>query len=461
MASNALRRHNAFLLFVWLVVFACSAFVPGSVLARSHLELSPDSAREVLPAALRLLAHQLRRDGSLALFDFDGTLCSEQYLAPDGRFRSGQSTWHLWGARHLQEYPRLFLQQRLGFDHDEDARLISDKDDVLEGLTDIESHGYMKFAQIACFEAGMTPGELHTGLEGFLQEYQPADYVYPVMIDFLEVLLRQGTRVWIVSGSNPHYIHAVLRQLARQRGEASETLLRHGHLIADTYSPYDPAAGTGCRLVGNMARQGRDTRFRAIYDDRFTPASGSARFIVEREGKWRAFETFIKPRDGAAIGLVAGNSDGDFELIDAAMKANSRLTALLVNPRGSHLNTLPKSRCLTIKQQSRKGGEGMTRVTGTAQNAKLGPLVLTSNGQVWVLGLEEWPPEAVGQEVEVCGTTEERSDLPVFVQPVSGPISQGIPVEPGTDLSQAAKRTCLTLANWHLRSTQPKRGAKP
>ncbi len=403
-----------------------------------------------LPSSLRKVVHQLQRDKSIAIFDFDGTLFSEQYLAPDGRYRSGQSTWHLWGAEHLKEQPRLFPQQRLGSDAAEDKRLIAAKDDLLEGLTDIESHGYMKFSQIACFEAGMTPTEMRLGLDGFLQEYEPAEYVYPLMIRLLEDLLRQGTHVWIISGSNPHYIHANLRRLARQRGPVCEALFRRCHLIADEYMPYEPATETGCRIVGNMARQGRDRRFRAVYDDRFAPPEGKKRYIVEKAGKWRAFETFVKPRGGSAIGLIAGNSDGDYDLIERGLREFPRLTAVLVNPHGKKLTTLPADRCLTFTQKSRKGGEGMTHLTGTAQNAKLGPLIITEGRRIWILGLDEWPAEAVGKEVSISGIMTERADLPVFVPVAGGEIPQGIPVEPGTDLQQAAARTCLEQVSWRI-----------
>ena len=103
----------------------------------------------------------------------------------------------------------------------------------------------------------------------------------------------------------------------------------------------------------------------------------------------------------------------------------------------------------------------MKQVSGIARNAKLGPLVETREGQIWILGLAEWPSEAVDRQVQVVGTPVERSDLPVFIHRTTGPISQGIPVEPGTDLQKAARRQCLESVTWSLLNQPAPNGEQP
>ncbi len=88
-------------------------------------------------------------------------------------------------------------------------------------------------------------------------------------------------------------------------------------------------------------------------------------------------------------------------------------------------------------------------VVGVAREAKVGPVVETEDGIVWI-DLECWPDELVGKRVRVEGVYAVRSDLPVFVRKEGEPEKSGIPVSSPEEVAEARKRTVLTDARWEL-----------
>ena len=93
---------------------------------------------------------------------------------------------------------------------------------------------------------------------------------------------------------------------------------------------------------------------------------------------------------------------------------------------------------------------------GKATNRKEGAHLSTSHGSIYIDGLESWPAGYYlggqdGRMVSVTGTLIKRYDLPVFEnKPNLEAPPAGIPVPPGTDLHEAAKRYLLTKAVWRL-----------
>ena len=86
---------------------------------------------------------------------------------------------------------------------------------------------------------------------------------------------------------------------------------------------------------------------------------------------------------------------------------------------------------------------------GTAENPKVGAFL--SGPDVYVeLPDIYWPEPVLGRTVEVQGTVVERHDLPVFIADPDGPVVGGIPVPPGTNLHEAAKRLVLERVTWKL-----------
>jgi len=88
-------------------------------------------------------------------------------------------------------------------------------------------------------------------------------------------------------------------------------------------------------------------------------------------------------------------------------------------------------------------------VVGMATIAKVGALLQTDNGPVWV-NWSEWPEGALGQTVEVTGHWTSLHDLPVFISKQGDPPKTGIPVPPGTDLVEASARDVLIVESWRV-----------
>ena len=93
-------------------------------------------------------------------------------------------------------------------------------------------------------------------------------------------------------------------------------------------------------------------------------------------------------------------------------------------------------------------------VTGMAINRTVGAFVAFEGSGIYVdLPSNSWPiglyhGDGKGELVEVKGTVTQRADLPVFIQEPGAPVKEGIPLPPGTDLKEAAKRYVLEGAEW-------------
>lgn len=87
---------------------------------------------------------------------------------------------------------------------------------------------------------------------------------------------------------------------------------------------------------------------------------------------------------------------------------------------------------------------------GTAQNAKVGPLLLGPPEDIWIDGMDAWKDSVVGKRVRVTGRVIEKADLPVFEHEEGAPEKGGMPVPKGTDLQKASRRFLLTDVQWKL-----------
>ena len=94
-------------------------------------------------------------------------------------------------------------------------------------------------------------------------------------------------------------------------------------------------------------------------------------------------------------------------------------------------------------------------ISGIAINAKLGALLITEDGSIWINGKEEWPKGYYyggdnGKKLKVTGTVIEKYDLPVFIQKEGELPQSGIPVPEGTDLKEASRRYLLKNVKWEI-----------
>ncbi|MCP4689540.1 MAG: haloacid dehalogenase-like hydrolase, partial [Desulfobacterales bacterium] len=267
--------------------------------------------------------------GYVAAFDWDGTLYSETIEVKGeihkGATRSGQSNWHLWGARQ-GHFPAFKTK-----DGDHLATVVR-RDDYLEGKTNASLSGYSKFSQIATFEAGMTPSEMRQGVRAYARDYPPGDYAYLKMLDIVRQFIENGFQVWIVTGSNPYFVMSILETIDETMGY---------NLLAKGCDPTRPDLEK-CRIVGNCARLSPEGRFTMVYNDRFVRINDAShpyfleRNIIDGAGKAVAIRNFIEPGAGKPVVFYAGNSGGDYESVQYVLNQKDLKTLVAaVNPRGT------------------------------------------------------------------------------------------------------------------------------
>ena len=90
-----------------------------------------------------------------------------------------------------------------------------------------------------------------------------------------------------------------------------------------------------------------------------------------------------------------------------------------------------------------------TRFEGTAQNAKLGAVLLAADGVRHWVELDAWPDKVLGKKIVLEATPVIRYDLPVVPSTGDGQ-SAGVPVESGQTADEAARREVLTAPTWKL-----------
>ncbi|HOY68290.1 MAG TPA: HAD family hydrolase [Candidatus Ozemobacteraceae bacterium] len=328
-----------------LVLFLLAGFVPVSALERVSARLAASyphwgSGRI---AELVLIDRFIERHagrGAVAVFDFDGTIISEEWPEAGGTRRSGQSAWRIWCARHLNEVPFVFPRLDLGFGSENHRDTILRLDAILEGQTRVEAAGWLKFTGLTSFEAGMTPDDVRRAVEAFLSEQPPAGKVFFPMLDIMQRMIDRGWHVWIVSGSSPHFITAVLEHVARTCEYTPGRRYDFRGILAGAWNPCTAGTPAGARLLGNTSKLDATGRFSLVYDDAFTQNPANEPFVLEKEGKRIALESWIEPAERKRAMFCAGNSDGDAVLMEFITGRASDTLGLFVNPRGKAFQAL-------------------------------------------------------------------------------------------------------------------------
>jgi len=335
-------RHvslNRPMMVLALLCFLLLELLPGYALNQRSIRLSQayphwgDAQLAELVRIDRFIERHAERK-AIAVFDFDGTIISEEWPVAGGELRSGQSAWRIWCAHHLAELPFVFPRLNIGRGADDHRDTILRLDDVLEGQTNVEASGWLKFTGLASFEAGMTPGDVRRAVDAFLDAQPPAGRVFSPMLDIMQRMIDRGWRVWIISGSSPHFITAVLANLARTCEYTPGRRYDFRGLLVDFWKPRSGGCLDGARLLGNVSKLDASGRFSSVYDDSFTQASPREKYVLEKEGKRVALETWVEPAEGGHALFCAGNSDGDAVIMESIFGRASDTLGLFVNPRG-------------------------------------------------------------------------------------------------------------------------------
>lgn len=88
-------------------------------------------------------------------------------------------------------------------------------------------------------------------------------------------------------------------------------------------------------------------------------------------------------------------------------------------------------------------------LTGTARDAKMGAVLVTAGGHVWI-DLEAWPDAVRGRTLRVTGRYVLRADVPAFEMRPDDLPRAGVPVPPGADVEAARRRRVLTDVKWAI-----------
>jgi len=342
----SLYRNAATLTLLFLLLLE---LLPGYALNQRSTRLSqayPHWGDAQLAELVRIDRFIERHAGrqAVAVFDFDGTIISEEWPAIGGARRSGQSAWRIWCAHHLAELPSVFPRLNIGRGTDDHRDNILRLDDVLEGQTNVEASGWLKFTGLTSFEAGMTPVEVRRAIDAFLAVQPPAGRVYFPMLDIVQHMIDRGWHVWIISGSSPHFITAVLSDVARTCEYTPGRRYDFRGVLVDPWKPRSGDCADGARLLGNGSKLDASGRFSQVYDDSFTQTSSRERYVLEKEGKRIALETWVEPAEEIPAVFCAGNSDGDAVIMERILGRASDTLGLFVNPRGKLFSTLSEKR---------------------------------------------------------------------------------------------------------------------
>lgn len=295
-----------------------------------------------------------KNKGYVAVFDWDGTLYSEQIPLKDSHPVSrwpGDGIWRMWASKHLHDplYPHMFPMFRTAGKNNGQAIEIRERDDYFEGRTPIHVAGYNLFTQLAVFEAGMTPQEFDHDISGYLQDYPVKDYVFYPMLDLMQHLVDSGFDVWITTGGNPYFVAVVLKNIEKNLNYTSKQKYRFNL----TSVPYHPASS---HIIGNMARLLRNGRFSMVYDSRFEHNPMHHFYIVDGKGKYIGIKYYIEQLTKKPAVFYAGNSGGDYWGIKYIIQKKQLETlGVAVNPYGTLTELIKQypSKIIVLQEQSK------------------------------------------------------------------------------------------------------------
>ncbi|MBW1878422.1 MAG: hypothetical protein JRJ84_08680 [Deltaproteobacteria bacterium] len=98
-------------------------------------------------------------------------------------------------------------------------------------------------------------------------------------------------------------------------------------------------------------------------------------------------------------------------------------------------------------------GETIT-IEGVVLREKVGAVLNTERGDIYLDGDDRWADEVSGERVRVTGTVISRHDLPVFEYQDGDPIRAGMPVPEGADVESARQRYLLSDVRWERVETE-------
>ncbi|MCK4608723.1 MAG: hypothetical protein KAT71_04505 [Gammaproteobacteria bacterium] len=273
--------------------------------------------------------------GYVAVFDWDGTLYSEQITSKHYRITKpapAEEVWQLWLAAHLnsQKYQNFFPLYKTA-DGKQQQNVIEAHNFIYSTNNLTRNHDRVLTHQIATFTAGITPEQLQGSINAYLADFSVSKYAFLPMLDIMQRLVDNGFQVWIVTAGDPYFVAAFLAKI--EQNIAYRPGQKYNFHIA--HKIYNPAVD---HIVGDGVKLSPDGKFTVVYEDRFmqdAPGEAKALYVSDGIGKKMEIKYYIEQHAEKPVVFCAGNSGGDMAMVQYVLDDSSHSAmCLAVNPRG-------------------------------------------------------------------------------------------------------------------------------
>ena len=274
-----------------------------------------------------------RNKGETAVFDWDGTLYSEQIPCElNGNIpMCGQSVYLISTAAYAPKFcfdvfPTFKTQDSSLFDN------VKTMTNYLEHHTNAASENPAHTFLYAIFFATMTPIQVAETVDVYLTKYSVEDFMFHPVFDVLQKMINSDINVFIVTGSNEYLLSAMLNKIQNVDYSGSEK-----YQFPKSFSgiPYNKSNG---HIIGNSPCLNESGHFLNISDYSWTKNSEGDLYVVGGYGKEIVMKN-IEKKENTKIVFVAGNNNGDFLNTQYVVKQEGTL-AMAINPRGDDYKKL-------------------------------------------------------------------------------------------------------------------------
>ena len=282
-----------------------------------------------------------KNQGYGAVFDWDGTIVDEFLFVKEepSIINSSQMNWYIWTAYNANKY-KFAIFPKYSSDSNKFPK------NFIDEIKYIIKEGYSQYNRTLYFITGMLPEQIVETTNGYFQEYPPSKIVNYRMLDVMQKMVDSGFNVWIITGSNPYYISAMIDWIEKNLKYSDNT----NYKFNISTIPFDITKG---KIVGNTVKISNEETFLETYNDIFIKNKENKPYYTVGKGKTVALENYVSKRIENDIIFSAGNSSGDYYMMEYVLNKNNSL-GIFVNPKGSLVKLLekyPKEKIVVLEEK--------------------------------------------------------------------------------------------------------------
>jgi len=330
-----------------------------------HWNLNDSNQVEQLQKIENMIEQSKNIEYPIAIFDWDGTLADEilpNFQIETGKYGeakyalSGQADLFTWGAQNYTQVsgkvfptwqntsiPNVSGGGEVGWQQG-----VYNMVEMLEGHTNVATDGFENYVlNSTSFVNGMDVGTYTQLVTAYAKtpEFSPENTIFLRQLDVLQRLRSAGIHCYIVTGSSPYFVAALLKSI-----ENSPTLLYK----ATSYNFHSgenmttvPNDISKSFVIGNSAvvtSQGGKSIFSNRYNNYWvqTDSGSSTFYVVDNYGKELVARNLELVNNGMVV-FVAGNSNGDYYDMNYMLTRSKIGVGMAVNARGDKFVKLVKS----------------------------------------------------------------------------------------------------------------------